>query len=263
MIEGRSFAAAAIVGERERQEDDWGVHVDPPTVEGGANLLAVLADGMGGAPAGDCASRLVVSAFLESYARHAEPAPMRLELAAWETNDAVADAVLEDQALNGMGATLVAGLFFPGRCVWLSVGDSFIYLCRDATLKRLNPLHIYATELDAKAERGEITHEAARSHPERHQLTSVVMGWPMERVSLGELALETGDVVLLASDGLDTLPDEEIVAICQQAASGKAAQCLADALLKRIEDHQAPHQDNATVIVVLPDGERTTPPAST
>ena len=257
MIEGRGFAAAAIVGERERQEDDWGVHVDPPTVEGGANLLAVLADGMGGAPAGDCASRLVVSAFLASYARHAEPAPTRLELAAWEANDAVADAVLENQALNGMGATLVAGLFLPGRCAWLSVGDSFIYLCRNAALERLNPLHIYATQLDAKAARGEITPEAARAHPDRQQLTSVVMGWPIEQMATGEHALEAGDVVLLASDGLATLTDEEIVAICQQgsAGSGTEAQCVANALLKRIEDHQAPQQDNATVIVVLPDGD--------
>ena len=257
MTEGRSFAAAAIVGKRERQEDDWGVHVEPPTVEGGASLLAVLADGMGGAPAGDCASRTVVRAFFESYARHAEPAPARLELAAWGANDAVAEAVNEDETLAGMGATLVAGLFFPDRCVWLSVGDSFIYLCRNATLQRLNPLHIYATELDALAERGEISQEAACNHPERRQLTSVVIGWPMEQVAAGELALKAGDVVLLASDGLATLTDEEIVAVCQQeeAGSGKSAQCVAEALLKRIEDHGAPQQDNATVIVVLADGE--------
>ena len=256
MTEGRSFAAAAIVGQRERQEDDWGVHVEPPTVEGGASLLAVLADGMGGAPAGDCASRTVVRAFFENYTQHAGPAPTRLELAAWGANDAVADAVLEDETLNGMGATLVAGLFFPDRCVWLSIGDSFIYLCRNAHLQRLNPLHIYATELDARAARGEISQETARNHPERHQLTSVVMGWPMEQVAAGELALEAGDVVLLASDGLATLADEEVVGICQERGmgSGKSAQCVADALLKRIEDHEAPQQDNVTVIVVLADG---------
>ena len=198
----------------------------------------------------------MVRAFFETYARHAGPAPTRLELAAWGANDAVADAVLEDETLNGMGATLVAGLFFPSRCVWLSIGDSFIYLCRNAQLQRLNPLHIYATELDARAERGEISREAARNHPERHQLTSVVMGWPMEQVAAGELALEAGDVVLLASDGLATLADEEIVAVCQEgeAGSGKGAQYVAEALLKRIEEHEAPQQDNATVIVVLADG---------
>ena len=249
MIEGRDFAASAIVGERERQEDDWGVHVDPPTVEGGAKLLAVLADGMGGAPAGDCASRTVVGAFLDSYARHAEPAPERLQLAAWGANDAVAEAVLADQALNGMGATLVAALFFANRCEWLSVGDSYLFLCRNAQLSRLNPLHIYATELDAKAQRGEITREAALAHPDRHQLTSVVMGWPIEQMATGTLRLQPGDVVLLASDGLATLSDDEVAAICTEGAGGEAqAQWIADALLRRIKEHRAPRQDNATVI---------------
>ena len=256
MIEGRGFAAAAIVGERERQEDDWGVHVDPPTVEGGARLLAVLADGMGGAPAGDCASRTVVSAFLDNYVRHAEPAPTRLELATWSANDVVADAVLADQALNGMGATLVAALFFANRCEWLSVGDSYLYRCRNGEVSRINPLHIYATELDAKAERGEISRQAALDHPERYQLTSVVMGWPIEQISAGRLGLQAGDVVLLASDGLDTLSNDEIAAICTEGVERDAeAQWIADALLKRIEEHGAPRQDNATVVVVLPDGE--------
>ena len=249
MIEGRDFAASAIVGERERQEDDWGVYVDPPTVEGGAKLLAVLADGMGGAPAGDCASRTVVGAFLDSYARHAEPAPERLQLAAWGANDAVAEAVLADQALNGMGATLVAALFFANRCEWLSVGDSYLFLCRNGQLSRLNPLHIYATELDAKARRGEITREAALAHLDRHQLTSVVMGWPIEQMATGTLRLQPGDVVLLASDGLATLSDDEVAAICTEGAGGEAqAQWIADALLRRIEEHRAPRQDNATAI---------------
>ncbi len=252
-MEGRGFAAAAIIGERERQEDDWGVHVDPPSVEGGAKLLAVLADGMGGAPAGDCASRTVVSAFLDSYVRHAEPAPERLQLAAWGANDAVAEAVLADQALNGMGATLVAALFFANRCEWLSVGDSYLFLCRNAQLSRLNPLHTYATELDAKAQRGEITREAALAHPDRHQLTSVVMGWPIEQMATGRLSPLSGDVVLLASDGLATLSEEEVADICNEGAGhGAQAQWIADTLLRRIEEHRAPRQDNAAVIVALP-----------
>ena len=255
-IESRGFGAAATIGERERQEDEWGVHVDPPTVEGGAKLLAVLADGMGGAPAGDCASRTVVSAFLDSYVRHAEPAPERLQLAAWGANDAVAEAVRANQALDGMGATLVAALFFANRCEWLSVGDSYLFLYRNAQLSRLNPLHIYATELDAKAQRGEITREAALAHPDRHQLTSVVMGWPIEQMATGTLGLHSGDMVLLASDGLATLSSDEVAAICAEGAGHRTqAQWIADALLRRIEEHQAQRQDNATAIVALPNSE--------
>lgn len=256
MIEGRDFAGAAIVGKRRRQEDDWGVHVEPPTVEGGAHLLAVLADGMGGAPAGDRASRTVVAAFLDHYVRHAEPARQRLELAAWGANDAVADAVAEDAALNGMGATLVAALCFEDRVEWLSVGDSYLYLCRGAQLTRINPLHTYAATLDAMAERGEISHRTALMHPDRPALTSVVMGWQMEQVAQGEVALQRGDVLVLASDGLDTLADDEITTLCEEGAGGDApARRIADALLSRVEIHAKPHQDNATIIVVLPGRE--------
>ena len=290
MIEGRDFAAAAMVGARRRQEDEWGVHLHPPAVESGAGLLAVLADGMGGAPAGDRASNIVVRTFLDSYPRCQEPARTRLRTALTAANDAIEEAIAANDALDGMGATLVAGLFFPDRCEWLSVGDSFIYLCRNGALSRVNPLHTYASELDARAARGEITREAALMHPDRPMLTSVVMGWPIEEVAQGELPLQRGDLVLLASDGLATLPDEEIAAICAQGTAwaqgeqaageqpedeqsegkqpegertqderaegeGKNAQRIADALLDRIEACKAPRQDNTTVIVVLPDGK--------
>lgn len=277
MIEGRDFAAAAIIGVRNRQEDEWGVHLHPPAVEAGAGLLAVLSDGMGGAPAGDRASNLVVSAFLDSYPRSQEPARVRLRTALTAANDAIEAAIAADNTLDGMGATLIAGLFFPDRCEWLSVGDSFIYLCRNGALSRVNPLHIYASELDARAVRGEITREVALMHPNRPMLTSVVTGWPIEEVAQGELRLQRGDLVLLASDGLATLPDAEIAAICAQgvewaqggeaegeraegrqtAGAEKNAQRIADALLDRIEACKAPRQDNATVIVVLPNGEAT------
>ena len=67
MIEGPGFAAASTVGARARQEDDWGTHVNPPRREAGARLLAAVADGMGGMPAGDKASSITVRTFLDSY----------------------------------------------------------------------------------------------------------------------------------------------------------------------------------------------------
>ena len=67
MIEGRDFAAASTVGSRKRQEDDWGTHANPSAQEPGAGLLAVVADGMGGMPAGDRASTVALRAFLDSY----------------------------------------------------------------------------------------------------------------------------------------------------------------------------------------------------
>ena len=247
VTEGRDFAAAATVGARARQEDDWGTHATPPALEAGALLLAAVADGMGGMPAGDQASRIAVRAFLESYAAIARPARARLRRALAHANREVGIAVEEEPELLGMGCTLVAALFFADRCEWLSVGDSLILHCRGGALARVNPLHTYAAQLDEMARRGEVTTEQAARDPDRAALTSAVQGGALDAVAQGELALKCGDVVVLASDGVCTLADREIAALC---AASESAEAAANALTGRINDTGRDGQDNATVIVV-------------
>ena len=249
MIEERDFAAAATVGSRERQEDDWGTHVDPPAVEGKAALLAVVADGMGGMPAGDQASGLAVRAFLDSYSIARKPVRDRLRHALAHANREVGVAIESDPELAGMGCTLIAALFFLDRCEWLSVGDSFILLIRKGRVRRVNPLHTLAARLDAQVERGEISKECALAHPERTALTSVVQGGPLDEISHGDLHLEPGDLMMLASDGITTLPEAEIASICCRFRAEDAKQ-IADALVARIDALGKRGQDNATVIVV-------------
>ena len=249
MIEGRDFAAVATVGSRERQEDDWGTHVDPPALEGGAALLAVVADGMGGMPAGDQASGLAVHAFLDSYLAVQKPAKDRLRHALAHANREVGIAIERAPDLVGMGCTLVAALFFSDRCEWLSVGDSFVLLARQGQVRRVNPLHTLAARLDARVRRGEMSQECALAHPERAALTSVVQGGPIDEVSHGELHLEPGDLVILASDGIATLPEPEVASICCRFRA-EEAQRVADALVARIDALAVDGQDNATVIVV-------------
>ena len=131
MTEGGDYAAASTIGARERQEDDWGTHVNPPALEPGAWLLAVVADGMGGMPAGDRASSIALRAFLDSYAVLQLPAPERLRRALAHANREMAMAVEAEPELAGMGSTLVAALVFPDRCEWLSVGDSLLLRWRE------------------------------------------------------------------------------------------------------------------------------------
>ena len=249
MIEGRDFAAASTVGARKRQEDDWGTHANPPALEAGAGLLAVVADGMGGMPAGDRASAVALRAFLDSYPALHLPARERLRRALAHANREVGIAAEADPALAGMGCTLVAALFFPDRCEWLSIGDSFLLLCRDGRLERVNPLHNMARELDEQAHRGEITAAEAAGHPDRALLTSAVQGGALDQVAQADLGLAPGDVMLLASDGIATLPDEEIASICAEHADAGARR-IAEALIGRIDAAARPGQDNATVIVV-------------
>ena len=254
MIEGRDFAAAVTVGTRERQEDDWGIHANPPAREEGACLLAAVADGMGGAPAGDQASRIVIRAFMDSYLSIDQPAGRRLRDAMLCANDAIELAVQAQPNWAGMGATLVTALFFPGRCEWLSVGDSFILLCRDGRVERVNPLHIYANELQEKVRRGEISAEQALQDPDRNALSSALMGWFVDEVAQGELRLAPGDAVLLASDGIASLSDEEIASICTEFATVGAAK-VAETLVAGIEALNIESQDNVTVVAVVPEAE--------
>ncbi len=252
MLEGRNFAAASTLGGRARQEDDWGTHVNPPACEPHARLLVAVVDGMGGLPAGDRASSIALRTFLDSYRLVELSAAERMRHALAHANREVGIAAEADPELEGMGCTLVAALIFPDRCEWLSVGDSLILLVRDGSLTRVNPLHIYAHKLDELVHRGELSEEAARAHPERAALTSAIQGTVLEEVAQGVLALEAGDLLICASDGILTLTNEEIVSTCAEQAE-HGAESVARAIMHRIDAADQPDQDNATLVVVCHD----------
>lgn len=249
MIEGRDFAAASTIGARERQEDDWGSHLEPPALEEGARLLVAVADGMGGMPAGGKASNIAIRTFFDSYPAIQRRTVPRLRHALAHANREVGIAAEADPKLEGMGCTIVAALFFAEKCEWLSIGDSLIFLCRNGELERINPLHTYAQVLDRQVEQGELTVEEAESHPDRALLTSAVQGSVLEEVAQGELQLAEGDVVMLASDGVSALSEEEIVSICTAHAEEGAA-AVAGAIIAGIDTLARENQDNATVLAV-------------
>lgn len=251
MIEGRDFAAASMIGARKRQEDAWSVQVVSDEGTDEPVLLAAVADGMGGLPAGDRASRITIRAFVSSFALVPKPPAERLRPALVHANGEMASAIEDDPSLRGMGSTLVSGLFFEDRFRWLSVGDSLVFHWRAGELRRINPLHTYGRELDARAARGEISAVRAALHPDRAAITSAVMGRPLAEVAEGEPDLTAGDVVILASDGIETLSTEEIVAVCGTHGTSRASR-IAEAIIRRIEQRAIPWQDNATVVVVCP-----------
>ena len=251
MIEGRHYAAATMIGARKRQEDAWSVQVVADDDTGEELLLAAVADGLGGLPAGDQASRITIRNFAGGYPLITKPPVERLRDSLGHANQAMRTAIEADPSLRGMGTTLVAALFFEDRYQWLSVGDSHIFHWRAGDLERVNPLHTYGRELDARAARGEISAMHAAIHPERAAITSAVMGLPLDEVAEGEVDLAAGDTIILASDGVETLADEEIAAICDDHRSAGASR-IAEAIIRRIEQRATPWQDNATVLVVCP-----------
>ncbi|MEQ1615355.1 MAG: serine/threonine-protein phosphatase, partial [Hyphomicrobiaceae bacterium] len=131
--------------------------------------------------------------------------------------------------------------------------DSPLYLYRRAEIALLNEDHSLAPALDQLAAEGKITEAAARSDPRRHMLRSAVTGEELDLVDLSRkaLALDDGDYVILASDGIHTLDEAEIARIVTGYAEA-GPQAVADALIRAVLELREPHQDNVTIIAVRP-----------
>lgn len=254
MIPGRQFAGNQIQGERQRQEDDFGFYRPDAAQNPPEQLLAVLADGMGGEVGGHEASELVVASFMDAYMAAKGPIPSRLEAALQVANQQVAEAVRNNTTLQGMGCTLVAAVVANEGVYWLSVGDSLLYLVRQGKSRRMNADHSLGYELDEKARRGEITETEAKNSSDRNMLLSAITGSPLTLIDAPHQAhpLQSGDHLLLASDGLATLTQAEISRVFTRLADGSAEE-LSNLLLTAVKEKRRPNQDNTTVLVIAAD----------
>lgn len=241
-------------GARQYQEDS--AIIGPGGANGSGSggdlpLVAVLADGMGGHTGGALASHVCCERFLEAFMQRGGPVSDRLREALDAANGAVAQTIIANPALSGMGSTLIGVAFSDGGVEWVSVGDSPLWLFRRGEIALLNEDHSLAPELDRLAQTGRITIEEARTDPRRHMLRSAVTGDELDLIdqSQNPLILEQGDYVILASDGLHTLEDYEVGRIVA-AYAGDGPDAVAGALIRAVEAVRDPHQDNATVIAV-------------
>ena len=155
--------------------------------------------------------------------------------------------------MDGMGSTLVGTIFGANGLEWISVGDSPLYLVRREEIALLNEDHSLAPALDRLAAEGRISIEEAKNDPRRHMLRSAITGEELDLIDISKkpLHLEAGDYVIVASDGIHTLEEAEIVRLVSSYADdGPSA--VAHAIVRAIDDAGAAHQDNATVIAVRP-----------
>jgi serine/threonine protein phosphatase PrpC len=177
--------------------------------------------------------------------------PALLRHAVTQANETLgAHAAAAAETRTGMGGTVVATIFSGGRLHWISVGDSVLYLFRDMTLTRLNADHSMAPQIDLMVKRGMLGPEEALRHPQRNMLTSALMGEEIAEIDCPDASFELreGDVIILASDGLQFLPDPIIEALLIRARNHDCRRIARD-LLEAVDKLDDPEQDNVSLIV--------------
>lgn len=242
-IEWRA-ATAQHIGGRAAQEDDCAVHA------GDGALLCILADGMGGHAAGAMAAKLSVRNFLRVARDGGSPRANTFIEALNAANDSIARYVGEHPESRGMGATLVGVDIEDETLRWISVGDSALYHLSAGGFQRVNADHSMAGRLAFAVQNGEMSPEEARNSPSRHLLLSAVTGDHISKidVNLRGRPVAAGDVVIIASDGLDTLEPAEIADIAGRDPLA-SAETICRSLIDAVIGRGLAGQDNTTVIV--------------
>jgi protein phosphatase len=207
----------------------------------GSRLL-VVADGMGGLPAGELASDILVRALSVVDEMPDTGEPLQDLVAALQTaNERIEAAVADDDTRDGMGTTCTALMLSGDHMAALNVGDSRCYLIRDGELTQLTRDDTY---VQALVDQGVLTPDDARRHPQRALVTQAVQGGPF-RPAGRMIPIQLGDRLLLCSDGLTDYVDDECIAKTLRANADRKT-CAAE-LVQRTLEVGAP--DNVTVIV--------------
>ena len=217
-------------------------------------LIAVLCDGMGGAKAGGLASQLANKAFVSYiYAKLTSRVSRALDLrqilldACAEANGVAYDYSQFDEAYNGMGTTIVGGVIKnSGNGYIINVGDSRAYYIsrRNDAIEQITRDHSLVEEL---VEYGAITKDQARRHPQRNVITRALGSEATVDADYYEVSLQTGDFLLLCSDGLSNLVSE--LEMLDYAREYPEPELLCRALMSKALMRGAP--DNVTVLAVM------------
>ena len=209
-------------------------------------LLLVLADGMGGHMHGELAASMTIETFVESFGKACSPRIADPDKFILETMQHAHDRIMNlphDKDMGGFpGTTCVAALIQDGKMYWGFAGDSRLYLLRDGKMAVRTNDH---SVVQHWVESGQITAEEARVHPKRNHITHCLGG--IEDVFYMEhgvpIVLQSGDVLLLVSDGLwGPFADRELV---EAFAAGSVADVLDDLIVTAVQREDG-HSDNVT-----------------
>src|SRR5262245_9810845 len=208
--------------------------------------LYILADGMGGAKAGECASRLAVDTVVEILKSADRRDSSALLSAVEEANRRVLQAANNDPSLEGMGTTLVVALEIEEDFSIASVGDSRLYLLDEDGLRVITDDQTWVNEVGRPLGLDE---DSLRNHPMRHVLTMAIGASTPLTVNYYSIGLKPGSLVLICSDGLHGVVDlPQIEKILQGSRNGTALEESCQKLIDAAKAAGGP--DNVTAVLV-------------
>ncbi len=229
------------IGERRRINQDYVFCSE--TAIGRLPNLFVVADGMGGHNAGDYASRYCVEFFKQKIEESEIESPIALiEDAIKGANEALCSKGQEQSELEGMGTTLVAATIFDHEMYVANVGDSRLYVIGDG-IKQVTEDH---SLVEVMVKTGELDRSEARVSPNKNIITRAIGANTTVTPDFFEVSLEEGDTVLICSDGLtNMLEDETIERIIKENNDPAAA---AETLVKQANQNGG--KDNISIIII-------------
>lgn len=214
------------IGKKRKVNQDYVYTSESPI--GNLPNLFIVADGMGGHNAGDFASKLTVETLLNEIADSFERNPVKILSKAIATaNDVIRKKASETPDMEGMGTTLVAATCMGKYLQIANVGDSRLYVV-GKEIRQITKDHSLVEEM---VRIGTISHSEARNHPDKNIITRAIGAAVEVEPDFFTVELEEGDVVLMCSDGLtNMLDDEEIRMILSKGRDiVEQAQALVDA----------------------------------
>ncbi len=213
------------------------------------STLCVICDGMGGAKSGNVASKLASDVFVEEIQSTWKPGMEQKQIdsmlssAVKLANFTVFDQAQQFEEFNGMGTTLVAVLIQGKEATVIHVGDSRAYAVDREGIRRLTEDH---SLVQMMVQRGELTQEQARTYPGKNYITRAIGTETVTECDISHVDLERGDCLLLCSDGLSNMMDDQEILF--EVVHGVNKQYCCQRLLEIAKNRGAP--DNVTSVLV-------------
>ena len=213
-------------------------------------LLCVVCDGMGGAKSGNVASTLAVEVFVEEIRRCWAPGmasdriDQMLRSAVKLANFTVYDQAAQFEEFSGMGTTLVAALVRDDTATLVNVGDSRVYGINRSGIRLLTKDHSFVQMM---VDRGDLTPEVAKNYPGKNLITRAIGTEPIVVCDIYHREVNKGDYLLLCSDGLSNVMDDQEILF--EVVHGVNKQQCCQRLLAIAKNRGAP--DNVTSVLVL------------